>query len=75
MKSSLFRSLVFTSLLVSSMSFALPRVIIENVTIIDASSLVRDNMTVVVQGDVIDSVEKTHSQINDKTCKSGSGIN
>ena len=63
MKSSLFRPLVFTFLLVSSMSFALPRVIIENVTIIDASNLVRDNMTVVLQGDLIDSVEKTHSQV------------
>ncbi len=63
MKSSLFRPLVFTFLLVSSTSFALPRVIIENVTIIDASNLVRDNMTVVLQGDLIDSVEKTHSQV------------
>ena len=63
MKSSLFRPLAFTFLLVSSMSFALPRVIIENVTIIDASNLVRDNMTVVLQGDLIDSVEKTHSQV------------
>lgn len=59
------RSLIFTFLLVSSLAFASPRIIIENVTLIDAAHPVRENMTVVLRGDVIESIEESRSQIID----------
>ena len=59
MKGYLFcRSLMLTFLLVSSLALASPRIIIENVTLIDAAHPVRENMTVVLQGDVIESIEE-----------------
>ena len=66
MKSCLFCcSLLLTFLLVSSLALASPRVIIEDVTLIDAVNLVRENMTVVLQGDVIESIEESSSKIID----------
>jgi len=59
------RSLMFAFLLVSSLAFASPRIIIENVTLIDAAHPVRENMTVVLRGDVIESIEESRSQIID----------
>ena len=66
MKSCLFCwSLLLTFLLVSPLALASPRVIIEDVTLIDAVNLVRENMTVVLQGDVIESIEESSSKIID----------
>ena len=59
------RSLLLTLLLVSPLALASPRVIIEDVTLIDAVNLVRENMTVVLQGDVIESIEESSSKIID----------
>ncbi len=56
-----YRFLVFSALLVSSLTFATPRIIIKNATLIDAANPVRENMTVVLQGDAIQSVEKSIS--------------
>ena len=56
-----YRFLVFSVLLVSSLTFATPRIIIKNATLIDAVNPVRENMTVVLQGDVIQSIEKSGS--------------
>ena len=56
-----YRFLVFSALLVSSLTFATPRIIIKNATLIDAANPVRENMTVVLQGDAIQSVEKSVS--------------
>jgi hypothetical protein len=47
-----YRFLVFSVLLVSSLTFATPRIIIKNATLIDAVNPVRENMTIVLQGDV-----------------------
>ena len=63
MKKYLFRSLTLTFLLVSSVTFSLPRVIIENASLIDAASPLRENMTVVLQGDVIESVKESSFKI------------
>ena len=56
-----YRFLVFSALLVSSLTFATPRIIIKNATLIDAANPVRKNMTVVLQGDVIQSIEESGS--------------
>ena len=56
-----YRCLVFSSLLVSSLTFATPRIIINNATLIDADNPIRENMTVVLQGDVIQSIEESSS--------------
>ena len=56
-----YRFLVFSVLLVSSLTFATPRIIIKNATLIDAVNPVRENMTVVLQGDVIQSIEESGS--------------
>ena len=56
-----YRFLVFSVLLVSSLTFATTRIIIKNATLIDAANPVRENMTVVLQGDAIQSVEKSVS--------------
>ena len=56
-----YRFLVFSVLLVSSLTFATPRIIIKNATLIDAANPVRENMTVVLQGDVIQSIEESGS--------------
>ena len=48
-----YRCLVFSALLVSSLTFATPRIIIKDATLIDANNPIRENMTVVLQGDVI----------------------
>ena len=56
-----YRFLVFSVLLVSSLTFATPRIIIKNATLIDAVNPVRDIMTVVLQGDVIQSIEESGS--------------
>ncbi len=60
-----FWSLLLTFLLVSPLALASPRVIIEDVTLIDAANLIRENMTVVLQGDVIESIEESGSEIID----------
>ena len=66
MKGCLFcRSLMLTFLLVSSLALASPRIIIENVTLIDAAHPVRENMTVVLQGGVIESIEESSTKIID----------
>ena len=51
-------SIFFVSFQASSAS----RIIIENTTLIDAATLARENMTVVVQGDEIRSIEKSGSK-------------
>ena len=51
-------SIFFVSFQASSAS----RIIIENATLIDAAILVRESMTVVVQGDEIRSIEKSGSK-------------
>ena len=51
-------SIFFVSFQASSAS----RIIIENATLIDAAALARENMTVVVQGDEIRSIEKSGSK-------------
>ena len=56
-------SLIFSCLLVSSLTFASPRVIIENATLIDAVNPVRENMTLVLIGDAIESIEESRSKI------------
>ena len=53
----LFWFLMFSLLLVSSQTFASTRVIIENTTVIDAANPVKENMTIVLQGDEIKSIE------------------
>ena len=63
MKKYLFRSLTLTFLLFSSVTFSLPRVIIENASLIDAASPLRENMTVVLQGEVIESVKESSFKI------------
>ncbi|SVE57594.1 uncharacterized protein METZ01_LOCUS510448, partial [marine metagenome] len=50
MKKYLFRFLTLTFLLLSSVTFSFPRVIIENASLIDAASPLRETMTVVLQG-------------------------
>ena len=57
----LFWFLMFSLLLVSSQTFASTRVIIENTTVIDAANPVKENMTIVLQGDEIVSIEKSNS--------------
>ena len=56
-----YRCLVFSALLVSSLTFATPRIIIKDATLIDADNPIRENMTVVLQGDVIQSIEESGS--------------
>ena len=56
-----YRFLVFSVLLVSSLTFATPRIIIKNATLIDAVNPVRENMTVVLQGDVIQLIAESGS--------------
>ena len=51
-----YRFLVLSVLLVSSLAFATPRIIIKHATLVDAANPVRENMTVVLQGDVIQSI-------------------
>ena len=56
-----YRCLVFSALLVSSLIFAMPRIIIKDATLIDAANPIRENMTIVLQGDVIQSIEESIS--------------
>ena len=56
-----YRFLVFSVLLVSSLAIATPRIIIKHATLVDAANPVRENMTVVLQGDVIQSVAESGS--------------
>ena len=56
-----YRFLVFSVLLVSSLTFATPRIIIKHATLIDAANPVRENMTVVLQGDVIQLIAESGS--------------
>ena len=56
-----YRCLVGSALLVSSLTFATPRIIIKDATLIDAANPIRENMTVVLQGDVIQSIEESSS--------------
>ena len=58
-----YRCLVFSALLVSSLTFAIPRIIIKDATLIDAANPIRENMTIVLQGDVIQSIEESGSVI------------
>ena len=60
-----YRFLMFTVLLVNSLAFASPRIIIKHATLIDAANPVRENMTVVLQGDAIQSIEESSSVIID----------
>lgn len=57
-----FWSLIFSFLFFGSLSLASEKVIIENVTLIDALNPVRDNMTIVLKGDVIESIEESRSK-------------
>ena len=57
--------LVFSALLVSSLTFATPRIIIKDATLIDAANPIRENMTVVLQGDLIQSIEESGSVMID----------
>ena len=54
-----YRCLVFSALLVSSLTFATPRIIIKDATLIDADNPIRENMTVVLHGDVIQFTSRT----------------
>jgi len=56
---------MFSVLLVSSLAFATPRIIIKHATLIDAANPVRENMTVVLQGDVIQSIVESGSVMID----------
>jgi len=60
-----YRFLVLSVLLVSSLAFAMPRIIIKHATLIDAANPVRDNMTVVLQGDVIQLIAESGSVMID----------
>ena len=60
-----YRCLVFSALLVSSLTFATPRIIIKDATLIDAANPIRENMTVVLQGDLIQSIEESGSVMID----------
>ena len=60
-----YRFLMFTVLLVNSLAFASPRIIIKHATLIDAANPVRENMTVVLQGDAIQSIAASSSVIID----------
>ena len=61
----IYRCLIFSVLLVSSLAFATPRIIIKHATLIDAANPVRENMTVVLQGDVIQSIVESGSVMID----------
>ena len=54
--------LTLSIFLVSFQASSASKLIIENATLIDAATLVRENMTVVVQGDEIRSIEKSSSK-------------
>ena len=54
--------LTLSIFLVSFQASSASKLIIENATLIDAATLVRENMTVVVQGDEIRSIEKSGSK-------------
>ena len=56
-----YRCLVGSALLVSSLTFATPRIIIKDATLIDAANPIRENMTVVLQGGLIQSIEESGS--------------
>ena len=56
---------MFSVLLVSSLAFATPRIIIKHATLVDAANPVRENMTVVLQGDVIQSIAESGSVMID----------
>ena len=60
-----YRFLMFTVLLVNSLAFASPRIIIKHATLIDAANPVRENMTVVLQGGAIQSIAASGSVIID----------
>ena len=60
-----YRCLVFSALLVSSLTFATPRIIIKDATLIDAANPIRENMTVVLQGGLIQSIEESGSLMID----------
>jgi len=61
----IYRCLMFSVLLVSSLAFATPRIIIKHATLVDAANPVRENMTVVLQGDVIQSIAESGSVMID----------
>ena len=60
-----YRFLMLSVLLVSSLAFAMPRIIIKHATLIDAANPVRENMTVVLQGDVIQLIAESGSVMID----------
>ena len=60
-----YRFLMLSVLLVNSLVFASPRIIIKHATLIDAANPVRENMTVVLQGDAIQSIAASSSVIID----------
>ena len=60
-----YRFLIFSVLLVNFLALASPRIIIKHATLIDAANPVRENMTVVLQGDAIQSIEESSSVIID----------
>ena len=57
-----FLSLILSFLFFGSPTLASEKIIIENVTLIDALNPVRDNMTIVLKGDVIESIEESRSK-------------
>ena len=56
---------MFSVLLVSSLAFATPRIIIKHATLVDAANPVRENMTVVLQDDVIQLIAESGSVMID----------
>ncbi len=54
--------LTLSIFLVSFQASSASKLVIENATLIDAATLVRESMTVVVQGDEISSIEKSGSK-------------
>ena len=54
--------LTLSIFLVSFQASSASKLVIENATLIDAATLVRESMTVVVQGDEIRSIEKSSSK-------------
>ncbi len=61
----IYRCLMFSVLLVSSLAFATPRIIIKHATLVDAANPVRENMTVVLQDDVIQLIAESGSVMID----------
>ena len=61
MKKSILFFLTLSISIVSFQAFSASRVIIENATLIDAATSVRENMTIILQGDEIKSIEKSNS--------------